>query len=658
MPSGPRTAVRERDLHAALAGIWSELLALPPDEVPEDRAFLSLGGDSVLAVRMSAMVRRSLGVVLALSDVRVEITLAELTDLVARRRAGSADGRALPVEVTTRKDPHAPFPLLPLQQGYFVGQQDGWELSYSSAHHYVDIGLSEVDGDEAPEALQDALARLVRRQPTLRARVLPDGSQHILPADAPGAVPELTVTDLRDAGPEEADAAVAAIRAEMSTSGPDPAKGPGIAMRLTLLPGDRARLHTAVSLLIIDGWSSNVLYRDLFALVSDWNAMLPPLEIDYGDYVTSVAGLPDTDAWEADRDWWWDRLDELPQPPALPLVADPRQARPELMGSRQHRVDAATWAAFREQCAAHEVTPSAAMFTAYAVVLARRAGHRRMLLNSLQLNRLPLHPDVHRIVGAFASTTLIPVELAEGAAFAELAADSQRRFGESAAHNLVSGVEVSRELGRRRGTHRPVAPVVFQSTLGMDAAMGDRLPETAGPLGRIDMADHQQQLRTPQVALEVRMFELRDEMFLVFSLVDEVFDAALVDGMFTELTGLVGKLATPAGWSDVVGLPAPADPPAGAEEPRLGAYEREASGEEPGPPRPGAERAVAAVWEDVLAVAGVDRAADFFALGGDSLLAVRVLGRLAREAGITVTVRDFLEAPTVAGLARLAAPAG
>jgi len=29
-----------------------------------------------------------------------------------------------------------------------------------------------------------------------------------------------------------------------------------------------------------------------------------------------VSTLPDTDAWEADRDWWFDRLDDFP-PPAL-----------------------------------------------------------------------------------------------------------------------------------------------------------------------------------------------------------------------------------------------------------------------------------------------------------------------------------------------------
>ncbi len=639
---------------ATLAGIWGELLGLDAEEVPRDTGFLNLGGDSVLAVRMSALVRRKLGVALALSDVRVETTLTELAELIERRRAGATGERALPVDVVRRPDPAAPFPLLPLQQGYFVGQQDGWELSYRSAHHYVDIGLSDVDPDEAPEALQDALARLVRHQPTLRARVLPDGTQYLLSEDDPDAVPRLEVLDLRDESDSRIRRVLAEVRERMSTSGPDPTVGPGVAMSLTLLPDDRARLHSAVSLLVIDGWSSNVFYRDLFTLVADWNAMLPPLEIDYGDYVTSVSGLPDTDAWESDRDWWFDRLDDFPQPPALPLRADPREVQPSLMGTRQVTVDAATWAAVREQCSAHGVTPSAAMFTAYAVVLARRAGHRRMLLNSLQLNRLPLHPDVHRIVGAFASTMLIPVELGEGATFAELASGSQRSFSDSTAHNLISGVEVSRELGRRRGTHRPVAPVVFQSTLGMDAAMGERVPTVAGPLGRIDMADHEQQLRTPQVALEVRMFELRDEMFLVFSLVDELFEKSAVDEMFDELAGLARGLADPAMWDTTVAVPPALDPP--EDGLRLGVYERQDIDAEPGPPRGDTERAIAATWEDMLGVSGVDRAVDFFTLGGDSLLAVRVLGRLARDHDISVTVRDFLDAPTVAGLASRARP--
>ncbi|MEV4222127.1 condensation domain-containing protein [Nonomuraea sp. NPDC049725] len=633
-----------------LAEIWSELLVLPPEEIPYDTGFLRLGGDSVLAVRMSALVRKRLGVALALSDVRVDTTLNELAELVRRRAAGGPGPRALPITVTPRPDPHAEFPLLPLQQGYFVGQQDGWELSYDSAHYYLDHALTGVDGDEAADALTDAIERLAAHQPTLRARVTSDGRQHVLPAGAPGAVPRVRVYDLREASPDEIAATLRDVRHEMSTSGPDPARGPGLDVRLTLLPEDEGRLHLGLSLLVFDGWSSSVLSRDLLTFAADWNAALPPLEIHFGDYVASLAGLPATEAWQADRDWWWSRLEALPGPPALPLAADPQRVRPVTMGNREHRWSADRWSALRQQCTSRGVTPSTAMLTAFGVVLARWAGHRRMLLNSLQLNRLPLHPDVQRVVGAFAATMLLPLDLDPAATFAELATAAQAASGEHAAHNLVTGVEVGRELARRRGSRRPVGPVVFQSVLGVDAAMGGRPPEDAGPLGRVVASDYFHQLRTPQVTIEVRCFELGPEMVAVFSLVEELFDPDQVTAAFAEFVDLVDALADGSGWDRVPDLPEAAEP-APDERLRLGLLPEAAVRHQEGPPADDLEQAVADVFEDLLEVPVLDRGADFFGLGGDSLLAVRAVVRLAKEAGASVPVREFLADPTVAGVA-------
>ncbi|MFD7767377.1 condensation domain-containing protein [Streptomyces sp. NPDC059787] len=645
------------DLVDAVRAVWADALETDPAAVPANASFLSLGGDSVLAVRMAAMLRKRLGTPLALADVRVEQSAAQLAALVHERSTGTGALRPLPLDLRRREDPDAPFPLLPLQQGYFVGQQDAWELSYRSAHHYVDIGLEDVDADEAPEALQDALERLAEHQAVLRARILPDGRQHILPLDDPEAVPRLRVTDLRDADEETAAARLAEIRHEMSTEGPDPSQGCGLDMRLTLMPGDRARLHSSTSLLIVDGWSSGVFYRDLFALVSDYNAVLAPLDIDYGDYVTTLRDLPGTEAWQQDRDWWWDRLDGFPLPPALPLVADPAEVRPTLMGTRQAVLDPERWSRLRRLCTEHGVTPSAAMFAAFAAAVARACGHRRFLLNTLQLNRLPLHPDVSRLVGAFSSTMLLPVDLPAAPVFADLAGRAQQDIGDALAHNLITGVEVSRELGRRRGTHRPVAPVVFQSTLGVDAALGSEVPQEAGPLGAIDLLSHHQQLRTPQVALEVRLFELRGELVVVFSLVEELFAGADVDRMFADLMATVEALVEPDAWAAVVELPdavdgeQQAEPRRPASGRRLSVPAAASGGAEPGPPRDDTERAVAAHWHELLDRPVDERTADFFALGGDSLLAVRMLASFAREGRGRVTPRRFLEQPTVAGLA-------
>jgi mycobactin phenyloxazoline synthetase len=646
------TAVTETttadDVTAQLSRIWTDLLD-PDAPLDHDTSFLRLGGDSVLAVRMAALIRKRLGVVLALSDVSVESTIGELASLVRRRaNAGQAE-RALPIELRKRVDRDAPFPLLPLQQGYFVGQQDGWELSYESAHFYTDVRLSDVDVDEAAEALSDALRRLAEHQPMVRARVTADGNQYVLPLDAPGAVPEPVVYDLRDASPDTVGSELDRLRAEMRATGPDPTRGPGLDIRLSLLPDGGARLHTNMSLLVFDGWSATLLNRELLMLSADWNAVLAPLDMDFGDYVASVGDLPGTDAWAADRAWWWSRLDGLPQPPALPLVQDPRDVRATTMGLKESYLSVERWAALRDRCAAHDVTPSTAMFTAFGVMLARWAGHRRLLLNSLQLNRLPVHPDVHRVVGAFASTMLLPAELPLGATFAELAAQAQRRFTEHSAHNLMTGVEVSRELGRRRGTHRPVAPVVFQSTLGMDAAVGTAQPESAGPLGEVDFDDFHHQLRTPQVALEVRFYELRSEMAIVFSLVEELFDGGQVDAAYAELVSLIEDLADGPGWDRVVDLPSASDP--AGDGLRLGRYGDGPETVAEGPLSSPAEELVAQLWEELLDVPVLDRSADFFAVGGDSLMAVRALALLAKRTDARIPVRDFLAAPTVAGLA-------
>jgi len=64
-----------------------------------------------------------------------------------------------------------------------------------------------------------------------------------------------------------------------------------------------------------------------------------------------------------------------------------------------------------------------------------------------------------------------------------------------------------------------------------------------------------------------------------------------------------------------------------------------------------AEESVAAVFSEVLGHAVIGRHDDFFALGGDSLIAVKVAARLRGAFGREVSVRDVFDAPTVETLA-------
>lgn len=71
-------------------------------------------------------------------------------------------------------------------------------------------------------------------------------------------------------------------------------------------------------------------------------------------------------------------------------------------------------------------------------------------------------------------------------------------------------------------------------------------------------------------------------------------------------------------------------------------------------PRDWVERAIAAVWSQLLEIEDIGVHDDFFELGGHSLLIARVVYRLKEEHDIDLPSRAMYESPTVAQLARIA----
>lgn len=65
------------------------------------------------------------------------------------------------------------------------------------------------------------------------------------------------------------------------------------------------------------------------------------------------------------------------------------------------------------------------------------------------------------------------------------------------------------------------------------------------------------------------------------------------------------------------------------------------------------EHSIAHVWKDALGLQQVGIHDSFFELGGDSLLATQILPRLRESLEVDLSLRNFFEVPTVAGLAGL-----
>jgi acyl-CoA synthetase (AMP-forming)/AMP-acid ligase II len=91
----------------------------------------------------------------------------------------------------------------------------------------------------------------------------------------------------------------------------------------------------------------------------------------------------------------------------------------------------------------------------------------------------------------------------------------------------------------------------------------------------------------------------------------------------------------------------------------LSGAERPPAGSEHVPPRTPLEEELVRIWTEVLRVEGIGVTDDFFALGGDSVLASQVMARLQSSLGVELSLVTLFDAPTVAGLAgRVGAVAG
>lgn len=71
------------------------------------------------------------------------------------------------------------------------------------------------------------------------------------------------------------------------------------------------------------------------------------------------------------------------------------------------------------------------------------------------------------------------------------------------------------------------------------------------------------------------------------------------------------------------------------------------------PPRGALEESLAALWKKLLGLASVGRDENFFTLGGDSLLATRLVTEVRTALGVELPMREVMRVPTVLGMSAL-----
>ncbi|MBO0856856.1 MAG: amino acid adenylation domain-containing protein [Chloracidobacterium sp.] len=429
------------------------------------------------------------------------------------------------------QDRNEPFPLTDIQQAYYVGRSGCFELGKVSCHTYYEIETEDLD----LERLTLAWRRLVERHDMLRAIILPDGRQKILERTPPYRIDAL---DLRDWCAEDVTPQLQAIRERMSHQVLPADRWPLFEIRATRIEDNRVILHLGFDLLIMDAVSMRILFQEWRRLYLDPSALLAPLEFSFRDYVLAEAEQRNSPLHRRAKAYWLGRLSKIMPPPELPLAVSPAAATSTHFKRRSARLEAPVWQRLKALASQFGLTPSVALLTAFAEIIARWSGSPRYTLNVTLVNRLPLSPDVNRMVGDFTSFIPLAIEYSASDSFELQAGVIQSQLCEDVEHSRFSGIQVARELTAHGGEGRVAYfPVVFTSLVGQGQNHGER-PDNFW-MGKVIHGISQ----TPQVWLDHQVVEQGDTVALNWDAVEELFPEGLLSEMFDEYVRILHRLS-------------------------------------------------------------------------------------------------------------------
>ncbi|MDT9692582.1 condensation domain-containing protein, partial [Streptomyces sp. P9(2023)] len=468
--------------------------------------------ESLIAVELNVVVEARLGVEPGLWTLRHPVCARELADKILELLDGAAPTESSgTVLVPDTEGRFEPFALTDLQQAYLLGRGDFFPLGNVPAAFYAEIDAVSLD----VERLEAAWNAVVERHDMLRAVFTDDGRQRIL-ATTPAYL--FARHDLGSCEPQERDDRLAGIREAVAGRVRAPEQWPLFEIATTRLEGDRTRIHVAMDLMIADAPGIRQLLGEWLAIDAGREPGPVP-GVSFRDYVGALERVEESVGFVAAREYWLGRLGELPGAPEVPLRVSPESVGAARFSSRSVELSPERWGRLRRRALAGGLTPSMVLCWAYAAVLRGWSASEAFTLNVTVNDRLPVHPDIDRVIGEYTSQVLVAVDLDAKASVGAQIADLQDQFWRDFEHRAFNGVRVLRELARREGGTRTTMPYVFDAVLGQDLTEAE-LPEWFQGIPYVAAT-------APQVALECQVFELGGVLRVNWAVVEELFPAGL-----------------------------------------------------------------------------------------------------------------------------------
>ena len=549
------------------------------------------------------------------------------------------DARSLDAIVSRLGDVEDVYPLSAMQQGLLFHS-----LFDPASGVYLEQLNFTVSGPLDPERFERAWRIVAERHEMLHSAVVWDGlvePVHVIRRDA---APPVSFEDLSSLDAEAQSARLSSYFAEDVRRGFDLSTGPLTRIALFRHEPDVHRIVWTHHHLILDGWSVQLILGELFAVYGDLTNG-EPIELEpAGSYRDFIAWLRRPDDRDESAAFWRRELAGVDAPHLVPLRApeDPQEG----FELAVVELSVAESRALEDAARAQRLTLATLVHAAWAQLLGLYEDTDDVVFGAVVAGRPADLPGVERTVGLFINTIPIRVRWERGARAGEWTGELQDRLIAARRFEHSSLVELQSYTGVPAGSPLFETVIAFEN-YPLDAVW-DSDPGGVG----IESDRYVEQTNYPLAVVVAP----GDRLTIRISYDRGRVAGADVERLSRQFVTILMALATdpPARLGDTTWIPPDeiAELHAASRAPEAPAAVDEVAFVAP---RTRTEDMLASIWAEVLDLDKVGALDSFFLLGGHSLVATRVVSRIAEVLGAEIPVRAVFDHPVLEDLAAFVA---
>jgi non-ribosomal peptide synthase protein (TIGR01720 family) len=331
----------------------------------------------------------------------------------------------------------------------------------------VTQGVTVMEGPVDKHLLEAVWKALVMRHKVLRTRFLRDDKGELVQVVCKHGDLELTELDYSHLDERGQQQALSKLQAKDRTTRYDLSKSPALRLYwVTLSPAGRFAIVMSNHQIILDGWSTSLLSKDLIVCLMHIVAgkKLPPTQghSDFGAYVDWLSRQPLNDALA----YWRGALDgyRLSEPLHRLMIASPSTAgSADVYGESQFIVEDELLASVQETAKTSQTTSNAVFQAAWALSLAQLSDSRDIVFGATVSGRAAEFEGVTEVIGQCTNSLPVRVRMSAEMTVAQLLQMVHAANAQAQSHNLPSLTQIAKAIGLESGSALYSSNFIFEN---------------------------------------------------------------------------------------------------------------------------------------------------------------------------------------------------